>query len=36
MKSAIEFLHLTLLIMITIILGGVIGAGVGLLLAHWL
>ena len=35
MRAAIEFLQLTLLIMITIILGGVIGAGIGLLLAHW-
>ena len=35
MRAAIEFLQLTLLIMITIILGGIIGAGVGLLLAHW-
>ena len=35
MRSAIEFLQLTLLIMVTIILGGVVGAGIGLLLAHW-
>ena len=35
MRTAIEFLQLTLLIMLTIILGGVIGAGIGLLLAHW-
>ena len=36
MRSAIEFLQLTLLIMVTIILGGVVGAGIGLLLAHWI
>ena len=35
MRAAFECLVLTLLIMVTIILGGIIGAGVGLLLAHW-
>jgi len=35
MRATIEFLQLMLLMMVTITVGGFIGAGVGLLLAHW-